>query len=82
MARPGPRATAWLARSPRIVVERLPDSTPDLSPAEAVWSHTAQGDLATFAPATLAALETAGLGTLSDTRTERDLLRRSSGQRG
>lgn len=28
MARPGPRATAWLARSPRIVVEWLPASTP------------------------------------------------------
>ncbi len=68
------RVTTWLARYPRIVVEWLPAYAPDLNPVEAVWSHTKYGDLANFAPDGLAALETAVLGSLSDTRGERALL--------
>jgi len=66
--------TTWLAKYPRIVVEWLPAYAPDLNPVEAVWSHTKYGDLANFTPDDLPTLETAVLGSLTDTRGERPLL--------
>ena len=66
--------TTWLATYPRIVVEWLPAYAPDLNPVEPVWSHTKYGDLANFAPDDLTTLESAVLGSLTDTRAERTLL--------
>ena len=66
--------TTWLAKYPRIVVEWLPAYAPDLNPVEPVWSHTKYGDLANFAPDDLTTLESAVLGSLTDTRAEPTLL--------
>ena len=66
--------TTWLAKYPRIVVEWLPAYAPDLNPVEPVWSHTKYGDLANFAPDDVVTLEGAVLESLTDTRSERELL--------
>jgi transposase len=66
--------TTWLAKYPRIMVEWLPAYAPDLNPVEPLWSHTKYGDLANFAPDDLTTLESAVLGSLTDTRAERTLL--------
>jgi transposase len=64
----------WLARQRRIVVQWLPPYAPDLNPVEHVWGHTKYADLANFAPADLAALDTAVLASLTRTRGQRALL--------
>jgi transposase len=68
------RVTMWLAEYPRVVVEWLPAYAPDLNPVEPVWSHTKYGDLANFAPDSLAALEGAVVSSLGHTRSQRTLL--------
>jgi len=64
----------WLGTHRRIVVEWLPAYAPDHNPVEPVWSHTEYADLANFAPDDLAALESAGLDSLTVTRRKRALL--------
>ena len=46
----GEAMRTFLARNPRLRVERLPAYSPDLNPVEAVWSWLKYGELANFAP--------------------------------
>lgn len=46
----GPLLRAFLARTPRLHLERLPPWAPDHYPAEAVWSWLKWGVLANYAP--------------------------------
>ena len=46
----GPRIREFLAKHPRLTVERLPPYCPILNPAEQVWTWLKYGKLANFAP--------------------------------
>jgi hypothetical protein len=53
----GPLVRAYLARTRRLWLERLPAYAPELNPVEQMWSWLKYGQLANFVPDDLAELE-------------------------
>lgn len=56
-------------------VEWLPSYAPDLNPVEMVWNHAKYADLANFLPEDIEHLRRSVIGTLENTRPQRQLLR-------
>ncbi|MFQ6092198.1 MAG: transposase [bacterium] len=63
------------AHSDAIRVEWLPAYAPDLNPVEQVWNHSKYSDLANVAPDDLEELDQLVRSSISDTRSQRHLLR-------
>jgi putative transposase len=71
----GEAMRAFLARNPRLRVERLPAYAPDLNPVEAVWSWLKYGKLANFVPADVNDLDDWVIEYLVPLKCDPDLLR-------
>jgi putative transposase len=72
----GEAMRAFLARNPRLRVERLPAYAPDLNPVEAVWSWLKYGKLASFVPRDVGDLDDWVLEHLIALKCDPGLLRR------
>ena len=71
----GPLIREFLAKTPRLHLERLPPWAPDHNPAEAVWSWLKWGVLANYAPEDIDRLDDAIVERLVELKHDGQLLR-------
>lgn len=71
----GPIVRSFLARNPRLWLERLPPYAPELNPVEQVWSWLKYGQLANFVPADVSELDDEVIDRLIHLRCDPKLLR-------
>jgi putative transposase len=71
----GPLVRAYLARTRRLWLERLPAYAPELNPVEQVWSWLKYGQLANFVPDDLAELDDEIIDQMIQLRDDPQLLR-------
>jgi transposase len=71
----GPAIRAFLERYPRLTLERLPGSAPDLNPVEMIWAYLKHGLMASFVPLDVLDLERAIRENLAAVRGDPKLIR-------